>query len=53
MKIEKKFVVCPYCNKPFLAFEGILTKLEDQPCPYCYMTKYGKKWNPETKNFEN
>lgn len=28
-------VICKKCNKPFIRFEGLGTKLEDQPCPHC------------------
>jgi len=42
--VRTKFMECVHCNKPFLAFTNILTKVEDQPCPYCYVSKSGKKW---------
>lgn len=41
-KVKTKAMECLYCGKPFLAFTNLLTKIDDQPCPYCLMSKSGK-----------
>lgn len=48
--VHTKFVVCPHCNKPFLAFTGMDTPVEDQPCPFCHMTESGKMWPSHHKD---
>lgn len=49
MKLKPKNIICSFCNRPFLVYEGISIKIEDQPCPLCNMTKSGKKWDSEKK----
>jgi len=51
-EIKRVFKECLHCGKPFMAFKGLPTKVEDQPCPYCYLSKSGKKWNPEKREIE-
>lgn len=50
-------IICYNCNKIFgvIKSEGLekFPKIEDQPCPHCFTSKSGKKFDKNGKEIKN